>query len=85
MSDCTIYTKTVCKLCDKVKLKLKQAGVEFEIINLDLPEFAEARSYVENVIGARSVPVVVSDVLPPILGYRPEKLKQLISALTKNG
>lgn len=81
----TIYTTTVCKLCDKVKLKLKAAGVEFEIINLDLPEHIEARSYVENVIGAKSVPVVVSDVLPPILGYRPEKLKQLISALTKNG
>lgn len=64
-------------------MKLKHAGITYETVNLDLPEFSEARSYVENVIGAKSVPVIVSDVLPPILGYQPDKLKQL--ALTLNG
>jgi glutaredoxin-like protein NrdH len=80
----TIYTRTVCKLCDQVKIKLTQAGIEFETVNLDLPEHAEAKSYVENVLGARSVPVTVSDGFPPILGYRPEKIKQLVAYLTSN-
>jgi glutaredoxin len=79
----TVYSKTVCKVCDRVKLELKHAGITYETVNLDLPEHAEAKSYVENVIGARSVPVIVSDVLPPILGYQPDKLKQLATLLSE--
>lgn len=81
----TIYTRTVCKLCDQVKIKLTAAGIEFDTVNLDLPEFAEAKSYVENVLKARSVPVTVSDSFPPIFGYQPEKIKLLVKHLTKNG
>jgi glutaredoxin-like protein NrdH len=68
-----------------VKIKLKAAGITYDTVNLDLPQYAEARSYVENVLGAKSVPVAVSDVYPPIIGYHPDKLKELISALTLNG
>jgi glutaredoxin-like protein NrdH len=67
-----------------VKLVLKHAGIEYETVNLDLPQHEDAMSYVANVIGAKSVPVTVSDVYPPILGYQPEKLKELVSALTLN-
>lgn len=84
IAQATLYSRTVCKICDRVKVKLKQAGIEYETVNLDLPEHAEARSYVENVLGARSVPVIVSDVYPPILGYRPDKMKELALALTRN-
>lgn len=85
MSQVTIYTRTVCKLCDQVKIKLGQAGIQFETVNLDLPEHTDARSYVENVLRARSVPVTVSDGFLPIFGYQPEKIKQLVEYLTKNG
>lgn len=80
----TLYSRTVCKLCDRMKLRLTEAGVTFETINLDLPEYDDARTYVTQVLGAKSVPVVVSDVYPPILVFQPEKIKQLVRALTLN-
>lgn len=85
MSDVTLYTSTVCQLCDRTKLRLWDAEIDFDIVNLDLPGFEEARTYVTQVLGAKSVPVVVSDVHPPIIGYQPDKLKRLIAALTDNG
>jgi glutaredoxin-like protein NrdH len=84
LSDCIIYTRTVCRLCDQMKVRMKAAGIEFDTINLDLKKHEEARVYVTEVLGARSVPVVVSDVFPPILGFQPEKIKLLKKALTLN-
>lgn len=76
----TVYTRTVCKLCDRVKVQLHEGGVAFEIVNIDLPEFSEARTYVTEVLGAKSVPVIVAHEGTIIRGYRPEQIKRLIDA-----
>ena len=72
----TVYTQPLCKPCDRVKKKLKEANIDFEEVNI--LENEEAYSYVKNVLKARSTPVVVSDVYEPILGYEPTQLKDLI-------
>ncbi len=53
----------------------------FETVDISLPEFSDAKTYVTEVLGAKSTPVVVSDVFEPIIGYQPDKIKQLVAAL----
>lgn len=86
----TVYTKTRCLPCKRVIGQLEAAKVPFELVDIEDPAFSDARSYVTNVLKAKSVPVIVSDTHPPILGYQPEKLKALIEdyqglSLTSNG
>lgn len=75
----TVYTQPHCLPCKRVLAKLRGAEIPHEVV--DLTENDDARSYVTNVLKATSVPVVVSDVHPPIIGYHPDKLKALIDAL----
>lgn len=75
----TVFSQPQCRSCDRVKAKLEEAGVEFDTVNI--LENQEAYTYVRDVLKATSVPVIVSDVLDPILGYQPDKLKELISEL----
>lgn len=64
--------------------KLDKSGLTFEVVDIDDPKFSDARTYVTEVLGAKSTPVVVADDHEPIIGYQPEKLKALVSALTLN-
>lgn len=75
----TVYTQPQCRSCDRVKSKLVDAGVEFEAI--DILQDPASYDFVKNVLGARSVPVVVSDVMAPIFGYQPDRLQHLILEL----
>lgn len=77
----TVYTNPGCRPCKRVIGLLEKAGVEHEVVDLSLPEHADAHAYVTEVLGARSTPVVVSDVAEPIIGYEPVQLKALISSL----
>lgn len=77
----TVYTNPGCRPCKRVLAKLRGAEIDFHEVDLSLPEHEDARSYVQNVLGASSVPVIVSDVHDPIIGYDPTKLKSLIAAL----
>lgn len=76
----TVYTQPGCKPCDAVKERLAQAGVEFEAVDISVND--EARSYVVNVLKARSTPVVVTYTHPPILGNKQDQLDELIDYYT---
>lgn len=74
-----VYTQPGCLPCKRVINKLLEAGVPIEVVDISLHE--EAKTYVTQVLGAKSTPVIVSDVMEPILGYQPDKLKELIVTL----
>jgi glutaredoxin-like protein NrdH len=74
----TVYTKPECRACDRVKSQLNAAGIEYEVVDIMANE--DAYSYVKNVLGAKSTPVVLTDNRV-ILGYDPDALKELIIEL----
>lgn len=78
----TLYTKPVCAGCKLVKDLFEREGVDYEVV--DIIENDEAYSYVTNVIGAQTVPVVVSDLADPIIGFKPDALKALIKKTKEN-
>ncbi|QBJ01143.1 NrdH-like glutaredoxin [Mycobacterium phage Arissanae] len=76
----TIYTQPGCRPCHRVQEKLEEAGLDYDVVNLLTNE--EAKTYVTKVLNATSVPVIVSDVRDPIIGYQPDELADLINYLT---
>lgn len=74
----TVYTQPQCRPCDRVKNKLKEAGIEFR--EVDILQSDLGYNYLK-AIGAKSTPVVEADGFPVIMGYQPDKLKELISEL----
>jgi glutaredoxin-like protein NrdH len=79
-SPVTLYTQPLCKACDRVKDRLTEAGVAFDAV--DITQNADAYTYVRDVLGAGSVPVIVTDTHKPIIGYQPDKLAELIDYYT---
>lgn len=77
-SEVTVYTQPACLPCKRVIGKLKEAGIIFDVI--DISEDQDAWGYLVNVLGAKSTPVIEADGFEPILGYQPDKLKDLITA-----
>ena len=75
-----LYTQPACLPCKRVEKKLTEAGVEFELV--DLSKDRVAADYVKRVLMALSTPVIEADGWLPIIGYQPDKLKDLISELT---
>lgn len=73
-----LYTQPNCRPCGRVKKKLRDAGIEFEEINIlkDMEAYGHVRE-----LGASSTPIIEADGHEPILGYDPDKLKKLISEL----
>lgn len=84
----TVYTQSGCRLCARMIDKLESAGIGVEVVNLEDPASSGARTYVMEVLGAKSVPVtVVWD--PPgdesvIFGYNPDAINCIISRFTTN-
>ncbi|QBJ00242.1 NrdH-like glutaredoxin [Mycobacterium phage Pharaoh] len=76
----TIYTQPGCRPCHRVQEKLEEAGIDYDVVDLTRNE--EARTYVTDVLKAASVPVIVTDVRDPIIGYQPDEVKDLITFLT---
>ncbi|KRD08617.1 NrdH-redoxin [Mycobacterium sp. Root265] len=74
----TVYTSPGCKPCERVKQMLEDAGVEYDAVNLMTKENEDAYVYVTEVLHVRSTPVVVTDTHNPIVGYQPDKIKELI-------
>ena len=79
----TVYTKPGCWPCIRVKRKLEDAGIAFEVVDITLGCYEEAFIYVTETLGAKSVPVIVTDDLDPIIGYQPDKLAELIEYYTQ--
>lgn len=76
----TIYTQPGCTACHRVQEQFEAAGINYDVV--DLTRNGQARTYVVDVLNARSVPVIASDVMDPIIGSDPEEIQDLIAALT---
>lgn len=75
----TVYTQPLCRPCDRVKNKLLAAGIDFE--EVDILQDDKAYSFLKYTLGAQSTPVVIGPEGWTIVGYQPDKLKDLIDAL----
>lgn len=73
-----LYSKPDCPACERVKRKLRDAGLSYE--EYDVTTNEEALRYIIEVLGAKAVPVVEVDdhETDPIIGYHPEKVQALI-------
>jgi glutaredoxin-like protein NrdH len=76
-----VYSQPDCRPCKRVISKLEDESVEFEVV--DISEDQTAWQFVTEMLGARSTPVIDSE-FGPILGYDPDKLKQLITWYKEN-
>lgn len=76
----TVYTQPDCLPCKRVIAKFQEAGIEVEVVDITKDLFA--RDYVERCLHAKSTPVVEAAGFDVIVGYQPDKVKQLIDELT---
>lgn len=73
----TLYTQPLCRPCERIKNKLREAGLEFE--EVDIIKDEKAYSFVKYTIGAKSTPVIVGPDGLVAIGY--DASKEAISAL----
>lgn len=70
-----IFTKDGCMQCKMTKRFLTDHQIQFEEHNIN--QQPQALTYLKQQ-GFQSVPVVVTDSQPPIIGFRPSELKALV-------
>lgn len=75
MGNITIYTKNGCVQCKMTKKYLQEHNINFEEKNINTDP--NAVDYLKD-LGYRSVPVLFTKDDNPIVGFRPDKLKDLI-------
>lgn len=73
----TLYTQPLCRPCDRVKNKLKEAGIDFE--EVDILKDEKAYSFVKYTIGAKSTPVLIGPEGLVAVGY--DAAREAISEL----
>ncbi|WP_036321782.1 glutaredoxin family protein [Microbacterium sp. B24] len=79
----TVYTSPSCVQCAMTKRKLDELGVHYAVVDLAVPEHAEAHTYVTGVLGYKAAPVVAvylgaeNDLADHWQGYQPERLEAL--------
>ena len=76
----TVYTRTTCAQCVPVKKYLTMKNVEFEVINLDLPEHQEVMRKLDK-MGFRNVPITSNSEKPAnkwVTGLNIGKIAELI-------
>lgn len=73
-----VYTQPDCLPCKRVVNKLTDAGIELDIV--DVSRNRVAKDYLTRWLRAKSTPVIEADGFEPIIGYQPDKLKELIDA-----
>jgi glutaredoxin-like protein NrdH len=73
-----IYTQPNCQPCHRVVDKMKDAGVDFE--EIDISKDAVAADYVKRVLQARSTPIIKLDNGDFVVGYQPDIVKEIINA-----
>ncbi len=71
----TVYTQPGCRPCKRVLAKLLEAGLPHKVVDVSVD--LQAKAFL-NLLGAKSVPVVVAEGYNPIVGYEPILLKYLI-------
>lgn len=78
----TIYTQPGCVPCHQVQERLEKAGIGYDVVNIITND--DARTYVLDVLKVTTVPVIVTDVMEPIIGNQPHKVEELIEYLTSS-
>lgn len=71
-----MYSKPLCVQCDATKRALNKAGVAYDVV--DITEDAEALAKVKS-LGYVQAPVVITSQ-DHWSGFRPDKIKTLVSA-----
>ena len=75
MNNVIVYSKNNCMQCKMTKRYLKEHNVSFEERNINQdPEYLDPLKQQ----GFKSVPVVMNSVSDPIVGFRPDSLKDLV-------
>ncbi|CAJ1174799.1 MULTISPECIES: glutaredoxin-like protein NrdH [Companilactobacillus] len=75
MNNVIVYSKNNCMQCKMTKRYLKEHNVSFEERNINQdPEYLDLLKQQ----GFKSVPVVMNSVSDPIVGFRPDSLKDLV-------
>jgi glutaredoxin-like protein NrdH len=77
MSPITVYTKPACVQCSATFKALDKAGIDYR--KIDVAENADAREYVMS-LGYLAMPVVYLSPTEHWSGFRPDRLRQAISA-----
>jgi glutaredoxin-like protein NrdH len=77
MSPITVYTKPACAQCSATFFALEKEGVSYQ--KIDVTQNAEAREYVMS-LGYLALPVVYLSPTEHWSGFRPDRLRQAISA-----
>ncbi|WP_226035761.1 glutaredoxin family protein [Aquibacillus saliphilus] len=75
MANVTVYTKYGCPQCEMTKTVLQGEGIEFNTINVE--DDQNALNYVKNELGFSAMPVIIKDGIDPIVGFNPDRLKEL--------
>lgn len=75
----TVYTQPNCLPCKRVVGKFKAAGIEVDVIDVTADPLAY--TYLSDTLGVSSTPVVEANGFEHIVGYQPEKVKDLIASL----
>ncbi|WP_099974131.1 MULTISPECIES: glutaredoxin-like protein NrdH [Lactobacillaceae] len=75
MNSIVVYSKNNCMQCKMTKKYLKEHNVNFVERNInDQPEYLDDLK----AQGFQSVPIVMNENINPIVGFRPDSLKELI-------
>ena len=76
-----LYALSTCVWCKMTKQFLKDSGVEFEYIDVDLCEEEdkqEIRQHIQSKGGPLSYPTTIVDDNVVITGFRKDKLKEVL-------
>jgi glutaredoxin-like protein NrdH len=76
-----IYTLTTCGWCKRTKEMLKEAGVEYEYLDVDVLKADERQKAIEDLRRRNApigFPVIIVDDSKVITGYDPVKIKEAL-------
>ncbi len=81
--DILIYALSTCGWCRKTKNHLKDAGIAFDYIDVDLLEHEDAQEVMKTLKEYNphgSFPTIIYNSSESIIGYNIERLKELMDA-----
>jgi arsenate reductase-like glutaredoxin family protein len=73
-----VFTQPDCRPCKRVIDKLTEAGISINVI--DISQDILAKEYVTRFLQAKSTPVIEAPGFDAVIGYQPDKLKEIIGA-----
>jgi arsenate reductase-like glutaredoxin family protein len=67
----TVFTQPECRPCKRVIDKLSEADISEDLL---------AKEYVTRFLQAKSTPIIEAPGFDAVIGYQPDKLKEIIDA-----